>query len=169
MKDIPDLRAPRQNLLISFAQFRPEKDQALQLKIWKKIQHKIPKDSKFWLLGTVRDEDDQRIVDNLKDLAKQLEIENSVEFKIGKSRTEIVEIFSQAKVAIHTMRNEHFGIAVVELMASGIVTIAHKSAGPLYDIIGGTDMPVGYLAENENEYAMFVEMAMNNFSSPDFL
>jgi alpha-1,2-mannosyltransferase len=61
------------------------------------------------------------------------------------------------------MRNEHFGIAVVELMASGIVTIAHKSAGPLYDIIGGTDIPVGYLAENENEYAMFVEMALNGF------
>jgi alpha-1,2-mannosyltransferase len=44
------------------------------------------------------------------------------------------------------MRNEHFGIAVVELMASGIITIAHKSAGPLEDIIGGTDVPVGYLA-----------------------
>jgi alpha-1,2-mannosyltransferase len=59
------------------------------------------------------------------------------------------------------MRNEHFGIVVVELMASGIITIAHKSAGPLYDIIGGTDMPVGFLAENEDEYAMFVENAMN--------
>ena len=61
------------------------------------------------------------------------------------------------------MRNEHFGIAVVELMASGIVTIAHKSAGPLQDIIGGTDIPVGYLAETEDDYAIFVELAMNDF------
>ena len=140
----------------------------MQLRIWKKILPKIPRDSKFWLLGTVRDEDDQRILEQLKDLAKKLDIENSVEFKIGKPRPEIVEIFSQAKVAVHTMRNEHFGIAIVELMASGIVTIAHKSAGPLYDIIGGTETPVGYLAENENEYAMFAEMAFNNFDSPDF-
>jgi hypothetical protein len=58
MRDIPDLRATRENLLISFAQFRPEKDQAMQLRIWKKIQNKIPTGSKFWLLGTVRDEDD---------------------------------------------------------------------------------------------------------------
>ena len=67
------------------------------------------------------------------------------------------------------MRNEHFGIAVVELMASGIITIAHKSAGPLEDIIGGTDMPVGYLAETEDDYATFVKMAMNNFESTDML
>ena len=141
----------------------------MQLRIWKKVLPKIPQGSKFWLIGTVRDEDDQRIVDELKDLAKRLQIESTIEFKIKKPRDEIVEIFSKAKVAIHTMRNEHFGIAVVELMASGIITIAHKSAGPLEDIIGGTDVPVGYLAENEDDYAMFVEMAMNNFESPDML
>jgi alpha-1,2-mannosyltransferase len=141
----------------------------MQLRIWKKVLPRIPRGSKFWLIGTVRDEDDQRIVDQLKDLAKSLQIEDTIEFKIKKPRDEIVDIFSKAKVAIHTMRNEHFGIAVVELMASGIITIAHKSAGPLEDIIGGTDIPVGYLAENENEYAMFVEMAMNNFESPDML
>ena len=28
------------------------------------------------------------------------------------------------------MNNEHFGIAIVELMASGIITVAHDSAGP---------------------------------------
>jgi len=55
------------------------------------------------------------------------------------------------------MKNEHFGIAVVELMTSGIVTIAHKSAGPLYDIIGGTEKEVGYLAENQSEYEIFVD------------
>lgn len=63
MNAIPDLTVPRDNLMVSFAQFRPEKDQAMQLRIWKKVLPKIPKGSKFWLLGTVRDEDDQRIVD----------------------------------------------------------------------------------------------------------
>lgn len=62
------------------------------------------------------------------------------------------------------MKNEHFGIVVAELMASGIVTIAHKSAGPLLDIIGGADKDVGYLATNENEYALFIERAMNNWN-----
>jgi alpha-1,2-mannosyltransferase len=87
-------------------------------------------------------------------MAKQLGIETSVDFKVNRSRDDILEIFSQAKVAVHTMKNEHFGIAVVELMSAGIVTIAHKSAGPLYDIIGGTDKEVGYLAETESDYGV---------------
>jgi hypothetical protein len=44
----------------------------MQLRIWKRVLPKIPQGSKFWLIGTVRDEDDQRIVDELKDLAKRL-------------------------------------------------------------------------------------------------
>jgi len=33
------------------------------------------------------------------------------------------------------MRAEHFGISIVEMMASGLITVAHNSAGPKYDII----------------------------------
>ena len=54
------------------------------------------------------------------------------------------------------MKYEHFGIAVVELMSSGIITIAHNSAGPKTDIIGKADKPVGYLADTAEEYAFFV-------------
>lgn len=46
---------------------------------------------------------------------------------INKSRKEIIDIFARAKAAIHTMKYEHFGIAIVELMAAGIITIAHNS------------------------------------------
>jgi alpha-1,2-mannosyltransferase len=63
------------------------------------------------------------------------------------------------------MRNEHFGIAVVELMSAGIVTIAHNSAGPKYDIIGGTEKSVGFLAETEENYATFVMNAFANFDN----
>ena len=46
---------------------------------------------------------------------------------MNKPRPEIIEYFKKAKAAIHTMKYEHFGIAVVELMAAGIITIAHNS------------------------------------------
>lgn len=36
---------------------------------------------------------------------------------------------------LHTMWNEHFGISVVELMAAGLVVVAHNSGGPKLDII----------------------------------
>lgn len=41
----------------------------------------------------------------------------------------------RAKVGLHTMWNEHFGIGVVEYMAAGLIPVAHKSGGPLMDIV----------------------------------
>jgi glycosyltransferase involved in cell wall biosynthesis len=51
---------------MSFAQFRPEKDHELQLRVWRKILPKIPVNAKFILVGSVRDAEDQKIVDALK-------------------------------------------------------------------------------------------------------
>jgi len=62
----------------------------------------------------------------------------------------LLQLCSTATVGIHSMWNEHFGIAVVELMAAGLITIAHDSGGPKMDIIqpGMT----GYLANTAEEY-----------------
>ncbi len=66
---------------------------------------------------------------------------------------------------MHTMKHEHFGIAIVELMSSGIITVAHNSAGPKLDIIGGAKKEVGYLAEDLESYAFFVARALIEFDS----
>lgn len=49
------------------------------------------------------------------------------------------------------MTNEHFGIGNVELMAGGVIVIAHNSGGPRMDIIkhGST----GFLASSADDYA----------------
>jgi len=49
------------------------------------------------------------------------------------------------------MWNEHFGIGIVEMMAAGLIVVAHRSGGPQSDIIhpGKT----GFLASNASEYA----------------
>lgn len=86
----------------------------------------------------------------MRDQAKRLGIESSVEFVVNKPRSFIVELFSKSKVAIHTMKEEHFGISVVEMLASGLITIAHNSAGPKEDIIG--ENGVGYLANDFEGY-----------------
>jgi len=48
----------------------------------------------------------------------------------------MISEFEQAKVGLHTMLEEHFGISIVEMMAAGLYTIAHNSGGPKEDIIG---------------------------------
>jgi alpha-1,2-mannosyltransferase len=44
------------------------------------------------------------------------------------------------------------------LKASGVIPIAHKSGGPLMDIVlPRNDQPTGYLAQTAEEYADFIE------------
>lgn len=62
------------------------------------------------------------------------------------------------------MRYEHFGIAIVELMAAGIVTIAHESGGPKLDIIGKRDEACGYLAEKQEDYVEYVVRSITKFN-----
>lgn len=81
-----------------------------------------------------------------------MKIEDTIEFMLNKSFDEILKLFAQSKVAIHTMKEEHFGISIVEMMSAGLITIAHDSAGPKMDIIGGADEPVGYLANDLESY-----------------
>jgi alpha-1,2-mannosyltransferase len=117
------------------------------------------------MIGTVRNTSDQEIVDSLKEKASDLGILDRLEFEINQDRCQIVEIFKQAKVAIHTMEFEHFGIAVVELMSAGIITIAHNSAGPKQDIIGASKQPVGYLADTAENYAYCATQAIIEYDN----
>ena len=96
-------------------------------------------------------------------------IADRIKIEKNQPRSRIIELFSQAKAALHTMRYEHFGIAVVELMASGIITVAHRSAGPLKDIIGASKKPVGYLARTVDEYAYFLRTSLRTFDSEEHL
>ena len=57
------------------------------------------------------------------------------------------------------MKNEHFGISVVELMAGGVITIAHDSAGPKMDII--RDGVTGFLATDAENYAEKMKYVVN--------
>jgi alpha-1,2-mannosyltransferase len=73
----------------------------------------------------------------------------------------LTEFLGRALIGLHTMRDEHFGIGVVELMASGVITIAHRSGGPLMDIVrpavsdsaDNMDQAAGYLCDTAEEYA----------------
>jgi len=115
------------------------------------------------MIGTVRGKADQAIVEDLKQQIKELGIENRVSFEVNAPRDRLFELFAEAKVAMHTMAYEHFGIALVELMSSGIITVAHKSAGPLEDIIGAAPQDVGYLADSKESYGLLVARALANF------
>ena len=151
----------RENTIISIGQFRPEKNHKLQIQALSVVLKKHPElrkmtpktktttkiiippspiistggDVKLLLIGSCRNDADQGRVDDLRRLVKELHLQDHVIFSINPPYHELQSSMMKASIGIHTMRQEHFGIGIVEMMAAGLLTIAHNSGGPKTDII----------------------------------
>nr|CAD7394643.1 unnamed protein product [Timema cristinae] len=144
--------------IISLGQFRPEKDHPLQLHALHRLRDILPLELwdniKLVIIGSCRNEDDQRRVLILKDLCKELSLEGNVVFRVNITYEELKQELGEGTIGLHTMWNEHFGIGIVECMAAGLIMVAHRSGGPLMDIVQETEGSCnGFLASNKEEYA----------------
>mmetsp|Transcript_66659 Transcript_66659/g.124448 ORF Transcript_66659/g.124448 Transcript_66659/m.124448 type:complete len:509 (-) Transcript_66659:64-1590(-) len=164
-------------LVVSLAQFRPEKDHRMQLeafagflKQYDPSSEKAPVDRvRLVVAGGCRDDGDWGRLRDLQALAKELGLRErpegsftspdkdsgdwQVAFRPNASLEEVHLLLGSATVGLHTMRDEHFGISVVEFMAAGAIPLAHKSAGPWKDIV--TDYEgekTGFLAVDKETY-----------------
>ncbi|RHY34931.1 hypothetical protein DYB32_000574 [Aphanomyces invadans] len=151
----------RRQLALSVAQFRPEKDHSLQLRAMKVLLETHPKemsstfkDFKLVLLGSCRGHDDEARVKVLRQECVDLGLgDDRVQFVVNAPFSELKSYLAESSIGLHSMRNEHFGIGIVEMMAAGLVVIAHNSGGPREDIVKpGT----GYLATSPDEYATYM-------------
>lgn len=150
------------NSVVSVGQFRPEKDHPLQLRSFHKfLKCKMAKDRhkyKLILVGSCRNQEDQERVNSLKKLASELGIQKSVDFALNVSFEQLRSYLAEATIGLHTMWNEHFGIGIVECMASGSIVLAHDSGGPKMDIVVEWEgKPTGFLASDEKSYAAAME------------
>ena len=147
------LARPAACIAVSVGQFRPEKDHELQIDAFALMlsQHPELTQARLQLIGSCRGLDDHARVSALRARAAKLGISPSVEFHLNVSFTELLSLLGRAQVGLHTMWNEHFGICVVELMAAGLLTIAHCSGGPKEDIV--TPGRTGFLSTTVQEYA----------------
>jgi alpha-1,2-mannosyltransferase len=152
----------RQNTIVSIGQFRPEKNHPLQVESLAKVLKKYPEHKgnvKLLLIGSCRNEGDRQRVEALRSLANKLELtDDEVQFSINPPYSELQQSMQTASMGIHTMRQEHFGIGIVEMMAAGLLTIAHNSGGPKTDIVEHGE--TGFLATTADEYAEAIHRAL---------
>ncbi|KAI0267331.1 mannosyltransferase [Gloeopeniophorella convolvens] len=129
---------PRGALLLSLAQFRPEKDHAAQVHAMAALLAAHPEHrahARLVLVGGVRNAGDAARVDELRALAEGLGVADRVEIVVNAPYPRILELLGEASAGLNTMVDEHFGINVVEFMAAGVIPIVHASGGPLNDIV----------------------------------
>ena len=145
-----DLLKTRENIVISVAQFRPEKNHKMLIEAFSDFLKQLDQpDYKLVMIGGCRNEEDFKRMENLRELTVKLKIQDSVEFKPNLPFPELQEYQKSAKIGMHAMINEHFGIVIVEFQANGVIPVAHNSAGPKEDIIAGK---YGYLADDKTSF-----------------
>ncbi|KAF4702487.1 asparagine-linked glycosylation protein, partial [Perkinsus olseni] len=152
--------------VVSLSQFRREKNQSLQLEAFAKVLTRVPS-AKMTMMGAVRPNvaDDQALLQELKGEAGRLGIGDNVLFKVNAPWPEVLAELNRARVAIHTMKDEHFGIALLEFMSAGCVVVANDSGGPRDDIVGSGADAVGFLAEDADGYAAAIVEVLSGWSS----
>ena len=153
----------RQPRILSIGQFRPEKDHRLQLDALHLLVHsRLRQDARLVLVGSCRNEQDEARVQELRRVVSQLDLDDYVEFRVNASREELDMLLRTSLLGIHTMWNEHFGIGIVEMMAAGVIVVAHNSGGPRSDIVtpSGPDQD-GFLASTADEYATALEAVLD--------
>jgi alpha-1,2-mannosyltransferase len=103
------------------------------------VARRVP-EAKFFIVGSLSD---KRYYEELKELVERYRL-NNIYFLFDVPFNELQRLRRKAKIYLHTMLYEHFGIAIIEAMSQGLIPIVHKSGGPWFDILKKTDGVLGY-------------------------
>lgn len=145
----------RENIVVTCSRFTPEKN----LELIPEVASKVPK-AKFYVFGSTS-KTSWEVLYKVRKKAKELKAVN-VRLKPNAPLSEMLSIYRKAKAYLHAMVGEHFGLSVVEAMASGLVPIVHKSGGPYLDILNEKQGVYGFYYEDADEAASHVNSLIEN-------
>jgi alpha-1,2-mannosyltransferase len=113
---------PRENLVVTTARFGPGKG----VEIVPDIANLTHKNIHYIMIGLAHD---QSVVQAVRNKIKLLHLEERITIVTNASRQDIKNYLTKAKVYLHTMKNEHFGISIAEAMSMGCIPVVHNSGG----------------------------------------
>lgn len=140
----------RDNIVLVIGRIEPAKNIASVPFIAKKV-----KNGKFVIIGSIGS---YSYYKHLVRLIKSLGIGDRVRILPNASEREKIELLGKAKIYLHPMKYEHFGISIVEAMASGLIPVVHRSGGPWTDIVEFGRYGFGF--RDEDEAVSIIENAL---------
>ena len=119
---------------------------------WGKNVTKIPEvaklvpEAEFYLVGSTSDYSEER---TLKVIESEAEGLSNFHVETNVPRRRILELMSQASIYLHPPFAEHFGVAIAEAAAAGLVPVVYRDGGGWTDIASRIDQGLGYTSVEE--------------------
>jgi glycosyltransferase involved in cell wall biosynthesis len=128
----------RENLVVTVSKFTP-----------KRMLRRIPliarntENAKFVVAGAA-DAYSTATIQDLTRLIDKCGVRDRVSLCPNIPRSALIDLLSSAKVYLHVMPSDHFGISIIEAMAAGCVPVVHGSGGPWLDILAQQQGEMGF-------------------------
>ena len=147
----------REDSVIYLARYSEEKNNHLLVLIAKELP-----DIKFYLAGSAHGKG-RYYYEYCRKLKEKLNVKN-IEILKNITHEDKLKLLSKCKVYVHLMPMEHFGIAPVEALASGLVPVAHASGGTWSDVLEYGKYGLGYKQLSVHEIAEKIKEALKKWS-----
>lgn len=123
IKALWDEKKNRAKQVISSGIFNPIKDQLSQIKIAEAFPH-----IKFFITGYISQKSEKKYYNECLNYIARRDITN-VGLIPNISQVNLKKLLKKSAYFIHTRKNEHFGISIVEAIAAGCIPLVHNSGG----------------------------------------
>ncbi|MCL2172194.1 MAG: glycosyltransferase [Candidatus Bathyarchaeota archaeon] len=110
----------KESLVVSVGRFVSSKNYELIVEVAKRLP-----DVKFVIAGRKRSNENDPYFDKIASLKP-----DNMTLITDATRANVSALLGRAKIYLHGMVGEHFGISVVEAMAAGCIPVVHNSGGP---------------------------------------
>jgi glycosyltransferase involved in cell wall biosynthesis len=142
--------SPKEDLVVTVSRFSEDK----KLETIPYIAKQTEKEVRFVIIGLLHD---RKVYEALIRSVKKLGLTEKVKIMPNAPKKELEDVLRRAKIYLHTTFEEHFGISIVEAMASGCVPITHNSGGMIEFV------PDQYRYENLRDAAIKINSAIHEW------
>jgi len=146
----------RQNKVVSCGRYSPEKNYENVIEVAKGL-----KDVDFAVVGSFSG---KKSLNYYKKLCSTLSAQKLVNVDLLKAVefNDLLQLYGKSKIYLHSMKDEHFGIVVVEAMAAGLVPVVFQGGGPWEDILKAKQGHYGFSYKTSAEAISIIEMLLAN-------
>jgi glycosyltransferase involved in cell wall biosynthesis len=151
VEELLSLRGDRGKVVLTVSRISPEK----RLTAIAEVARLVP-EAEFYLVGSTSAYSGPV----LREIRKMAEGLSNFHLETDVPRRRIIELMSQASIYLHPPFAEHFGIAIAEAAAAGLVPVVYRDGGGWTDIASRVDQGLGYA--NAEEAASIIRSLMSD-------